>query len=404
MAFGDCLHGRPPEEYVSIFRASIVRPSDFSFSTGKAVRINLAKRLELPQFHDGIAMSQRHFEAEVPSPRATLSQKISCSRVSLALKGIEKIVGQMEEIKDFAFNVSADGSVELYVSVDPKCLLNSEAFKAVIAQEVHGYLVPETIYLLHGSLVRLKSGETSFEDARQNSARLYSASMSRTELHIRDLVSDMLSVDLGNITPQSDFFLLGGTSLLLGKLAYQIRKDTGAQVGVSTLFNNSTIAGIAALVDTDSSKRRPFMLVDEKDHNLRHSTATSMTALGLEYDYDHEYQVFEKQKARGQNHPICLIVQAIPLVFFYPLKAALTCKCFPTLFGQHALIVLLGSLLLFTLSYIAEFLSGGFWIQLGTLLAAILASRAAVRFITPIVAILFKWVAVGRYREGTYRM
>lgn len=293
-------------------------------STGKAVRINLAKRLGLPRLHDGIPANQRHFEAQVPSPRAPITSSITCSRVSLSLKDMELLLGRMEEVKDFALNICSDGSAELYLSIDPKCLLNSEAFKAIVSQEIDGYLVPETVYLLHGSLARYKTGEVDFQEARRSSAEHTSASMSRTELRVRDLVAEILSLDPANITAQSDFFLIGGNSLLLGKLAYHIRKETGAQVGVSALFNNSTIAGMAVLVDADAPKGS-LMSVDEKDEP-RNSAATSITAFGFEYDYDQEYQVFEKAKARGQNHPLCLITQAIPVLFFYPLKAALTCK------------------------------------------------------------------------------
>lgn len=231
----------------------------------------------------------------------------------------------MDEIKDYVFNACADGSIELYLSIDPTSLWSTEAFRLLIIQEVDGYLVPETIYLLHGSLSQLKSPEANFEAARRNSAQFTSSSMSKTEIRIRNLVAELLSVDHANITTHSDFFLLGGTSLLLGKLAYQIRKETGAQVNVSALFNNCTIAGMAVLVDVETSKNS-FISVEEKDDRHRHSAATSMTAFGFEYDYDQEYQVFEKSKARGQNHPICLIVQAIPILFFYPLKAALTCE------------------------------------------------------------------------------
>ncbi|KAF9454453.1 hypothetical protein P691DRAFT_770641 [Macrolepiota fuliginosa MF-IS2] len=355
-------------------------------ATGKAVRVNLAKRLGFPQFHDGIPVNQRHFEAQVPSPRASLADSIPCSRAPVSAKGMEVLLNRMEEVKDFVLNVCPDGSAELYLSIDPKCLLNPEAFKAVIAQEVDGYLVPETIYLLHGSLARLKTEDANFEEARRNSAHFTSASMSKTELRVRDLVADILSLDPANVTAQSDFFLVGGNSLLLGKLAYQIRKETGADIGVSSLFNNSTVAGMAVLIDAVAPKSG-FISVDEKDERNRHSAATSMTAFGLEYDYDQEYQVFEKSGARGQNHPICLIIQAIPLLFFYPLKAALT-----------------WSLLLFVLSYIAQFLEGGFWVKLGTLLAAIIASRAVVRFVAPVTAILFKWLVIGRYTPGQYRM
>jgi acyl carrier protein len=230
----------------------------------------------------------------------------------------------MKEVKDLAVNSCSDGAVELYLRVDSKCLLNSEAFKAIISQEVDGYLVPEMVYLVHDSLARNGNGEVDFQEARRSSAQFTSVSMSRTETRIRDLVAEILSVDRGNITAQSDFFLIGGNSLLLGKLAYHIRKETGAQLSVSSLFNNSTVGEIAALVDAEGPKRS-LMSVDEKERH-HHSATTSLTAFGFEYDYDQEYQVFEKAKARGQNHPLCLITQAIPVLFFYPLKAALTCK------------------------------------------------------------------------------
>ncbi|XP_006461692.1 hypothetical protein AGABI2DRAFT_70890 [Agaricus bisporus var. bisporus H97] len=354
-------------------------------STGKAVRINLAKRLGLPSFHDGIPVNRRHFDAQVPSPRASLSESIPCSRVSLTSKGVESLLGRMKEVNDLALNLSPDGAAELYLSVDSRCLLNSEAFKAIISQEVDGYLVPEVVYLMHGSLSRDMSGEVDFLEARRTSAQFASASMSKTESRIRDLVAEILSVDRASITPRSDFFLIGGNSLLLGKLAYHIRKETGIPIGVSSLFNNCTIGEMAALVDAEGPKGS-FFSVDEKERDP-HSDTTSTATFGLEYDYDQEYQVFEKAKARGQTHPLCLITQAIPVLFFYPLKAALT-----------------WSLLLFTLSYIAQFLDGGFWVKLGTLIAAIIASRMAVRIIAPIIAILFKWLVVGKYQAGTYRM
>lgn len=281
-------------------------------------------RLGLPSFHDGISATQRHFEAQVPPPRASLSEPIPCSRAPLTSKGVETLLGRMKEVKDLAVNPCPDGAIELYLGVDSKCLLNSEAFKAIISQEIDGYLVPEMVYLIHSSLARNKDGEVDFQEAKRLSAQFTSVSMSRAESRIRDLMAEILSVDRGNITAQSDFFLIGGNSLLLGKLAYHIRKETGAQLTVSSLFNNSTVGEMAALVDAEELKRS-FMSVDEKERP-RHSATTSSTAFGFEYDYDQEYQVFEKAKARGQNHPLCLITQAIPILFFYPLKAALTCK------------------------------------------------------------------------------
>jgi hypothetical protein len=50
------------------------------------------------------------------------------------------------------------------------------------------------------------------------------------------------------ITDDSDFFLLGGNPLLLGKLSYFIRKAAGAN------FTNSTIKGIASLIEVEDGQ------------------------------------------------------------------------------------------------------------------------------------------------------
>ncbi len=46
----------------------------------------------------------------------------------------------------------------------------------------------------------------------------------------------------------------------------------------------------------------------------------------------------------------------------------------------------------------------GYWERAGGLLLAIFAGRLGSRLVCPIAAILFKWIVIGKYRPGCYRM
>lgn len=57
------------------------------------------------------------------------------------------------------------------------------------------------------------------------------------------------------IAADSDFFLLGGSSLLLGKLSYFIRKQIVVIVAVADIFTNSIIEGITNLAQLREDDR-----------------------------------------------------------------------------------------------------------------------------------------------------
>jgi hypothetical protein len=123
-------------------------------------------------------------------------------------------------------------------------------------------------------------------------------------------------------------------SLLLGKLAYQIRKGTGVNIPVATLFTNSTVQAMASLIDASGQKQSSLASLGATLHRKTQSEATLIPQSGFddhslpaysEYSYPDDPRV-HRENSRGQNHPVSLIVQAFPFVLFYPLKAAFTCR------------------------------------------------------------------------------
>ena len=87
-----------------------------------------------------------------------------------------------------------------------------------------------------------------------------------------------------------------------------------------------------------------------------------------------------QEQGRSQTHPLSLIIQAIPLLFFYPLKVAFTWTG-----------------IVFILSLFTAFISGSYWQPVGSLLVAVIGSRSVGRIVLPLFAIAFKWIVIGHY-------
>jgi len=47
---------------------------------------------------------------------------------------------------------------------------------------------------------------------------------------------------------------------------------------------------------------------------------------------------------------------------------------------------------------------GSFWERIAALATSIAVARLLARIVCPLVAIAFKWIVIGRYKPGTYRM
>ncbi|KAJ7754903.1 hypothetical protein B0H14DRAFT_2635351 [Mycena olivaceomarginata] len=244
------------------FRRDHLHPSKWPFAlvymdavpknaAGKPLRIKLAARLGLGKLSDAIPPFQRHYEVarrDLPSKEAALSEPIPCARVALDLNAIHTaLTGVARGGQRYRRGARARAAGVHRPIADPHAGGAAQAAAHAAWR------------------ARLPGMEHTVARAR-------ASAMSEHALFVWDTIGNLLVADAALIKPESDFFL-GGNSLLLGKLAYQIRRQTGVAIGVASLFTNSTIEGIAGLI--------------EEEH----------------------------RKSGGD---------ALPFVFFYPLKTALT--------------------------------------------------------------------------------
>ncbi|KAF9269892.1 acetyl-CoA synthetase-like protein [Marasmius fiardii PR-910] len=352
-------------------------------SAGKPQRINLAKRLGLCCFSDSVLPIHRHFEAQITNTPAGISDSISCRPVSIDCSIIHTLVCKINGVQEAAVRLDSDGIPEAFVSVEASSTIEPASISTPLSASLPGYALPQ-VHIFHSAFPRHSDGSVDFEGLGESDLSRSSSTMSANSLLVCDIVAELLNIEPTKITTESDFFLLGGNSLLLGKLSYHLRKCTGVDVGITALFTNSTIAGITSLLDVerrspvsfDSETLGGSFVLDTLDKSPRSSHPASVS------DFPSL-----SSKSRGQNYPLVLLIQALPFVFFYPLKSAFSWTIF-----------------LFILSDFAPYIGHLSWDRMGSILLAVLVAGYLTRVVAPISAIALKWVVIGRYKPGVYPM
>ncbi|KAJ6577678.1 hypothetical protein B0H19DRAFT_1218202 [Mycena capillaripes] len=355
-------------------------------SAGKPLRIRLASRLNIGCLSDSVPTFHRHFDADVPDALAPLSEPISCRRVSFSVAAIEHALLEIHGVHEVAVRSRDDESIEAFVSAGD---LNSQELKQLVSEVLPGYAVPEPLYVIGTKLHKKAGGDIDFTALEAHISEIDTSAMSENALLLRDIIGKLLVIDKMKINGDSDFFLLGGNSLLLGKLAHLIRKETGISLPVTTLFRHTTINEIASLIDdVESSLYSESVTESEAQSQHQHEETLNRA------DPSERTPLLDKgvnNSTRSQTHPLCLIIQSIPFLLFHPLKNAFS-----------------WTILLLTLAELAPELGprvdGNFWQRILCLLVAIATARLLTGVIWPIASIIFKWIVIGRYRPGTYRM
>jgi len=286
--------------------------TNISCSAGKPLRIKLAARFGIGCLSDNVPILQRHFEAETPDVMASLAEPIPCRLVTVDKEEIERVLASTLIIKEFALRWKLGGDApEALVFVDKQSDSIADEIEDAIAAQLPGYCVPKLHRLSRPLSTRVE--EFNFEDLKKEVALEQAAALSEQGKLVAEIVAGLLHIDSGIISGSSDFFILGGNSLLLGQLSYNIRKQIGVNIGIPALFRNSTIQGIASLIDKATEHTHSNIL----PANVLSPLGSEVTLQGV--------GDFHPVRARNQTHPLCLIIQAIPFLFFYPTKASLSC-------------------------------------------------------------------------------
>jgi acyl carrier protein len=329
----------------------------------KVLRLNLGQRLVFEDIDDSMTIAERHFEAVCPLPETPLSEKITMQRCEIDCDTVASFITElpMGSLDVQVSQSSRDGLPQVVLSLrgEDTAPPNSKAIADQLRQEMraalHGYLVPTTISWIGDSA-----------DRHDQKACASEKNSSSVEQRVCEIFADILSCSVSDISPQSDFFQLGGDSLKAGRLLSTLRKELQIKLHIGMLFTNSQVRGLSQLIEQTLSTTKS----EERDEQIEIETPRST-------------------KTYSSTNPFLLCIQLLPIAIFYPMKRGFDLTVF-----------------IFTLTLALSFWPGEETVlsRVLNLLFALAVARIVSQIVFPILAILTKWIVVGRYREGMYPM
>jgi hypothetical protein len=182
---------------------------------------------------------------------------------TINLHAIDHALSRVPFINNVALHFSFHEAIEGFISMDPGCELGSEDLKTAISLRLPGYSVPEILHILKGVSPIRKGEFVNFEALEHQVADKYTSNMTSPELLVCAAFVNLLPIDPMWCTHDSNFFLLGGTLLLLGQLSYHICKQTGVNIQITTLFNSSMIKEITILIAKEMQRSSPASKLDK---------------------------------------------------------------------------------------------------------------------------------------------
>ncbi|EQL29819.1 hypothetical protein, variant 2 [Blastomyces dermatitidis ATCC 26199] len=115
----------------------------------------------------------------------------------------------------------------------------------------------------HDKVDRKKLVTMYLEKAQSQAVSLSKHQESMTTIcRLQQLWCDTLGLGITNFEDHDDFFLLGGTSLQAAVLIHRIRSEFDIDISTLTLYDNSTLIGLAAVID--SFRKGTFIEKDER--------------------------------------------------------------------------------------------------------------------------------------------
>jgi acyl carrier protein len=245
--------------------------------------------------------------------------------VLIDLEAIKHEISNVDGVQDLALRTTSSGSLEGYVYVKDRPELDSSDITTSISWNLPGYSIPESLHVLRSPLIMDGNAVPDFGLMQIEVSKQDTSSMNELEILVRNLFAEILKQDTGKIKRDSDFFLLGGSSLLLGHMSFHARKRTGVSVTIQSLFANSTVCGIASAIQDKLNEVPRASMLSLVEAGRR---SIGPSRVPLRSDYEEDFEDLKQGLSRGQTHVLSLIVQALPLVFIHPMKATLTCRSF----------------------------------------------------------------------------
>ncbi|KAL7785241.1 hypothetical protein V8C37DRAFT_322844 [Trichoderma ceciliae] len=344
---------------------------DLPKKNNKVLRIKLGQRCGIPELTDETPYLSRHWQAICPPPDTDLSTPIKSSSCAIEYSALS--IG-LEDAVPVGFGHHCrqnrlSGALQAFIGpVEGRSGIldhQPDVLKEQLSRTLHGYMVPEHIYLLSDPLPLDRSGAVDEDALDRLLLELGNASLQEleasTEGRVRKVFADVLCRHPGDIALDVDFFTLGGDSLKAGRLVSALRSTFGTQIPINLIFNQGSVSVIAAFIES--------------------------MAESAPIDATHDKRV-GCSKTYSSTNPLLMFLQLIPLAVVYPLRRAVQWTAF-----------------ILVMSFVQKWPTNEHTVgRLINVVLSVMFSKLIIRCASPIFGIAAKWLIIGRYREGLYPM
>ncbi|KAJ5683632.1 NRPS-like protein biosynthetic cluster [Penicillium macrosclerotiorum] len=337
-------------------------------ANNKIQRIKFAQRLGIDPLTPATVLAERHYEAICPPMGTALSASIAQTACVIDHPRIQSAVADFVNAKLSSVHVqqnTRDGFADV-ILFDQNVADAQQPTAAVNLQErLDGYLIPSRIISLPGPMPMDLFGNPD-QDAIDSAVRARNApgDLSSIQGRVREIFAVALSMASEDVSVDTDFFVAGGDSLTAGRLVSQLRREFGVFLAGDILFHQSTVGEIE-------------------------TTITEAVAIKASQSEDEDQDLPGCERTYSSTHPLLLVLHLLPVTFFFPMKRAFQWLLFSYVVAECS-----------TRFPIREILIG----RLILIVLAVLSARVGGHIVFPFCGIAFKWLVIGRYKEGLFPM
>jgi acyl-CoA synthetase (AMP-forming)/AMP-acid ligase II/acetyltransferase-like isoleucine patch superfamily enzyme len=361
--------------------------------TNKLLRVKLGQRLGLPELNDTMYPIERTFSAKCPPVGTAVSVAIPCEHVRIDEAAVQQSLQDalLQDPLQQAL-VVLPHPTKLHHLVVYVYKIDRLQVVTTARELLDAYAVPSHVCLLaqfsDAECLVLSAASSTFgsevvphpqpSDAVasiiQEANSVGQGPLDPLVSNLQELVQDLLDLDCLP-APDSNFFNLGGSSMMASQLASKIRKSHNVPFGGAEVFHHTTCNEMSLLI----RERRGDVSVDGSKVDKASLAASSLFSKQLDIGS------VKFDPTRFDSFPGCgaTFVQLVPLFVIFPawqlsrffLFFRVLLAVLRSVPGGHNLLAFILTLVVF------HFL----WVLL-----------------TPLVFVLIKWLIVGTYREGRY--
>lgn len=358
----------------------------------KVLRIDMARRLGLPDLGSSISELDRLFEAQTPSPGAPVQSSIPCRAVDIdreLREAADLIMLSQPSIAEAALCTYSGRVVCLVVRRSPsnaKTPAGQPPVQAAIHQaillsldgKVSNYVKPVQTLIVKGHIHRGLDGRIDMNWLQNQCLEAMRDSVipkDDIEECVQRVFAHVLGLSVQDVGLEDDFFTLGGDSTRAGKVLAGLRRHFPLPLQVSSLYQYRTVEAMSSLLKAKLLQEGVKFIGGNWDDLKPSSTSEPLM---LPYD---------------PTSPAVLLTQLIPLTVIFPILKVSTWILF---------LVCVSSLYNGVLLRVVGDKQLSNECALFILLFAYMLTRTARQIIFPLFAIVFKLVVIGRYHEGVY--